>query len=422
MTTAQLSDWQQLSLRYAERRFGTEIAQVVAGMVAADVPKLSTLLRSAVVTGDRIPSETLHALVALSFDKVLTIGAGPGFSEYAQFFDSALLIIEELRRRGSSTTSLWLAAARFEARLANGSPRRRKLIEQAAEASLNDVERVHALLTLAKYHTDVSAYGRARRRLDECRRLLTADAPSEYVVDVETATGISYYYADTEAAERYFDRAVELGQPVLGERGVRQAVATAVHYLGRLAHDHGDLRSALHLYVGAEHLSDNMLTGQGFFHQRLAEVLVAHGTVEQARYHIEQANAIFTQAGEVSIAVAVLRGTWVRFYVRLGEFDHAERTGVDGLKISHDHIGPRAELVLLAELFMLQLRRRRWLGLVPLALRGGWLFFWTETTGGVHRLPRQLMTVVRRLAPMVRLRRRETGSREVLECPCGAGH
>ncbi|EWM09888.1 hypothetical protein [Kutzneria sp. 744] len=259
--TPNLTDWQQLFRDRAHQQFPAKIARGVAAVgtrrAEGDVPELATLLRGAVVTRDHVDSGLLHALVELSFDTVLSVGAGQGFGEYAQFFDNALRVIEELRRRGGATTALLLAAARFEAQLANGNQRRRELIEQAVAAGLDDVERVKALLTLAKFHVDVSAYDRTRHVLGECRRLIDTDTPPEYVVDVETTTGISHFYADPAVAATYFHRAIEAGHALLGEPGVRQAVAAAIHYLGRLAHYQGDQRSALQLYVGAEHLSDN---------------------------------------------------------------------------------------------------------------------------------------------------------------------
>jgi hypothetical protein len=315
---------------------------------------------------------------------------------------------------------LRLAAARFEARVGNGNQRRRSLIEEAATASLNSAEHVAALLTLAKFHIDVSDYRASRRVLTECRRIVVAGVPAEFVVDVETTTGISYYYTDPDNARQYFERAVALGRECMSESRVNQAVASAIHYLGRLAHDRGDQQVALEHYVTAERLSDNYLTGHGFYHQRLAEILVAHGPAEQAHYHLVRAGAVFALAGQVSIAVAVLDGTWMRYHVRLGHIGEAERIAVHGLALSREHIGPRAEMVLLVELLGLRVRQRRWRAAVPLVLRGASLFLRVEAAGGVIGSVRQFGTIWRRLAPM--LRRGSARHPVPVSCPCGDDH
>jgi tetratricopeptide (TPR) repeat protein len=426
MTEAQsaLSEWQRLFECRARTRFPEKVARALAEPAPYTrmdaVPELATLLQGAVVAAPQIDAATLFGLVELSFETVLTAGVARDFGEYAQFFDSALQLIDVLRRRHHSTTMLRLAAARFEARVGNGNRRRRSLIEEAVAASLDSGEHVAALLTLAKFHIDVSDYRASRRVLTDCRRIVVAGVPAEFVVDVQTTTGISYYYTDPDKARRYFERAVALGQERMSEPRVNQAVASAIHYLGRLAHDRGDQQVALEHYVTAERLSDNYLSGHGFYHQRLAEILVVHGPVEQAHHHLVRAGAVFARAGQVSIAIAVLDGTWMRYHVRLGHIGEAERIAVHGLALSREHIGPRAEMVLLVELLGLRVRQRRWRAAVPLVLRGASLFLRVEAAGGVIGSVRQFGTIWRRLAPM--LRSRSARQPVLVSCPCGDDH
>ncbi|WP_143219050.1 tetratricopeptide repeat protein [Actinokineospora bangkokensis] len=423
-----MSGWQALFTKRADERFPAEITRVIAephryGEPDA-MPTLAMLLDAAVITSHRLDASTIHDLVALSFNTLLLAGVNEGFDGHRQFFDSALQLIDLLEHRGHATTMLLLSAARFEARIDNGGARRRQFIERALSAAKDPGERLTALLTVAKFHTDISEYRKALAVLSECRRL--SDNPlTEAAVDIETTTGVCYYYTDVDLAHRHFSDAVAMGGP-LAERGDPcQPMATALHYLGRIASDKGQHQAALDHYVAGNNLAEGQLSGKGYFHQRLAEVLLRCGQVDEAEHHLVQAEATFARVGQVSIPLAILNGTWARLFVRTERYDDAERVLLTGLSISRRHGGPRAELMLRAELLTLRIKQGRWRDVLLLALRCLDLFIRTELAGAEGNPVKQILAQLRWATTTIgsafrRKPRREADSQ--VTCPCGADH
>src|SRR6266511_2239312 len=325
----------------ARVRFPEKIEQALAKpevfSQVTNVPQLATLVRGALVARDKVNAAPLADLVQLSLDTMLIVGAGPGFTEYDEFFASALQLVDEVEAREYPVSQLLLSAARFQALLATGDARRRQLIERAVTTSQGPAERLPALLTLAKFWIDVSKYPAARRALAECEELLANGTHTQFEADFETTVGVSYFYTEPDTAQKHFQESVRLGRRRTHEPGIGQAVTTALHFLGRLAANRGDYRHAIELYTEAEELSDDYLTGHGFYHQRIAEILVDHGRLDEARYHLERGSEAFAKIQQVSIGLALLDGVWARLYNRQGELVKAEETLRKALHLSRAH-------------------------------------------------------------------------------------
>ncbi|MEV7331386.1 hypothetical protein [Micromonospora sp. NPDC093244] len=389
--------------------------------------KLVTLTGGVLFAADRMESSTIGPFVTLSIDTLLTVGAGTDFRDYEEFLANALDLIHVLARRGAPVSSHYLSAARFQASIANGAALRRYFIEQAVATSRTVDEEAAALLTLAKYLVDVSDYDAARSALQRCSVAMSRVDEAHLRVDHAMTLGMTYYFSEPETSRAHFESAITIGRNHSTDRRVRQPLAMALHYLGRLSADGGEPAVAIRLFCEAEAFSDDYLTGHGYFHQRIAEVLVDHGSLQEAEYHLEAAKRTFTIVGEASSGSHVLHGTWARWFVRAGDLRSAVDTLQAALQQSRRHGVPRVELILLAEMLRVQLKRRRIDAATLILARAGIVYLRSESVRGPAQFVRQALTVFRRAVRMLRTPQTVgTVGPEArplpVRCPCGADH
>ncbi|MBM9618842.1 tetratricopeptide repeat protein [Streptomyces zhihengii] len=386
-------------------------------------PRLAALVSGAVLVRGDLAPETTRELLGLAFDVVLTVGTSSRFREHEDFGRGVLALIDAVEEAGAPVSGLLLSAARFHALFANGDRFRRDLIVRAVAVSRDSDERVAALLTMSRSRTDVSDYEGARAALDECAGLMETPGGARWVAEYEHSLGLTYYYADPPRAAHHFERSVALGRDrAAADAAVRHAVASSLHFLGRHAAERGEHGRALRLYTEGEALSDGRLTAQGFFHQRVAEILVAHGTTREARYHLTRSQQTFEQAAQRSSALALLGGTWAEFYLRTGDGGRALRVVSDAVELSRrEEGGARIELVLQAKRLRVLIRLRRPAAAAALLCRAARLYLRTE----VERRPlpalRQTLVVARQAVRMLRPSSGTAAARP-LDCPCGAAH
>jgi tetratricopeptide (TPR) repeat protein len=337
------------------------------------------------------------------------------------FLRDALSLIDILAERGAPVSEHLLSAARFQALLANGDHVRRGFIERAVTSSQSADERMRALLTLSRYRTDVSDYHGARRALAECAELLGDEDLAPWRPEYEWSLGVAHFYADPARSSGHFEEAVRLSRPLLLDSpGVRQPLASSLHYLGRLAAAGQEFARALELFVQAERVSDDYLSSHGFYHQRVAEVLIDHGTLPEAEFHLLQSQRTFDQVGQKSSGMSLLGGLWSRFYLRGGEFNKADAALTAAITKSRTEEGPRVELMLLAEKLRLRVRQRRLFGLPVLLCRAVWLYARAESNRSPAMAVRQLVIVGRQAVRMLLPRRHSSAA--PLSCPCGGNH
>lgn len=389
--------------------------------------KLVILMGGVLFAADEIDSDTIDHFVTFSIDTLLTIGAGSGFRDYEEFLDNALDLVRVLETRGAPVSSHYLAAARFQAGIANGAALRRNFIERAVATSRTDDETAAALLALAKYLVDVSDYDGARAALVRCSAAIGGSEQAHLRVDHAVTLGLTFYFSEPDSSRTHFETAVTIGRNHTTDRRVHQPLATALHYLGRLAADGGEPADAVRLFCEAEGFSDDYLTGHGYFHQRVAEVLVDHGSRKEAEYHLRAAERTFTIVGQASSGLHVLHGTRARWFVRTGDLQSALETLRAAVRDSRRHGAPRVELVLLAEMLRVHLKRHRIDAAIPVLVRAGLVYMRSESIHKPAQFVRQSITVLQRALRMLRTPRAAGTSgpdfRPVLiECPCGADH
>ncbi|MCZ4509778.1 tetratricopeptide repeat protein [Streptomyces sp. ActVer] len=418
--------WQREVQEEAEEEYPPRIAAAVAHPERYSdperFPKLALLVSGAVMVQKTLAPELTRVLLGLAFDVALTVGASSRFREHEEFGRSVLALIDVLDETGAPVSGLLLSAARFQALFANGDRSRLDLIVRAVAASRTADERIAALLTMSRSRTDISDYQGARAALAECALLVRQESTSHWGAEYEHSLGLTHYYADPERAAAHFEKSVELGRSVIDRPGVSQAVASSLHYLGRFSAERRDYARALDLYAEGERLSDRRLSSHGYYHQRVAEILVVHGTIEEAAYHLTRSQQTFDQAAQRSSALALLGGTWTDFFLRTGDLDQAEDAVADAIKLSRkEEGGARIELVLLAKRLRLLIRQRRLSALLVLLCRAAWLYVREELDHNPVTAVRQTLVVARQGARMVRPGGGSPG-RQPLICPCGEDH
>ncbi|MFE0252244.1 tetratricopeptide repeat protein [Streptomyces sp. NPDC059010] len=425
-----LSKWQLLSLREATREFPLRIDAALAApssfAATAQIPRLATLLDGALLVQEELDSPRLGDLVALAMDTFLTVGAGSEYRYYTEFLADALELIQTLEGRGAAVSSHYLAAARFQAGLANGDPVRRGFIERAVSIAHPGRERLVAQLTLARFCVDTSEYSQAREVLARCENALSTDGAGFLRADFETTTGLSYYYTDPTTAREHFEKAVRLGRQGPDVPAVTQPMATALHYLGRLAAARGEHRAAIELFAEAEQCSDDYLTGHGYYHQRIAEILIDHGPADDARYHLRRAEETFALVGQRSNGYQLLQGTWARWHLRQGETVEASKILNTAITAAQRERAPRVQLVLMAELLRVRWRQHRLISMAGLLAGAVVVYLSGEVGGGVRGMARQGVTVLR-MSLRFFIPQRKTATADGAEtslrsCPCGTLH
>jgi tetratricopeptide (TPR) repeat protein len=424
-----LTPWQMLFEAQARKRFPEKIEEALVNSrtlsTPTKMPALATLLRAAVVAADEIATDKLAELVRFSLDTILIVGVGPEFSEYMEFAASALQLIELIEVRGAGVSALLLRAARFQAGLGNGSPERRRLIERAVAASQSTSEKIPALLTLARFEADLGHYRSAKRKLNACQGILPHSGHRYGLPDFHTTSGFYYFHvSDRDRARRHFNEAIRLGRGQMHEPGVSQAVSTAIHFLGLIAADQGECVRAIQLFTQAEELADPYLTGHGYYHLRVAELLLTGGRESEIRFHLQKASEIFMTTQQVSTGRAMLDGVWAIYHLRLRELDAAEELLEKALSLSRIHGGRHVELTLLATRAQLRFRQRRLVGMLASMAHRFLLHVRVDLSRGGHGPVGFVGAVVMGLIELHRQIRSISirgEDRSMVSCPCG-GH
>ncbi|MFD4559088.1 tetratricopeptide repeat protein [Streptomyces sp. NPDC058469] len=423
--------WAERIADAGRRQWADRIHQAMASperfRQRSELMELVNLVRLALVVQRRCQTQDLTTLLDLSFEALLTIGAAglqqddaedetEGFRGHNDFLREALQLIDILEQRGASVSPQYLAAARFQAGVLNGSADRRHYIERAVDTAQQPQEQVTALLTLARFHVDIGQYAQARKVLQICGPLINQELQI-FRTDFERSLGLTYYYSHPRMARQHFENAVASARDFPNDPHVQQAMAAAHHYLGRLAADSGDHYRAIELFAEADSQHDGYIASHGFYHQRVAEILVDHGTLEDTAYHLDQAEQAFDRVDHDSNGRTLLAGTRARFHRRQGNVQTAEEILERFVAKSRATREPRIELVLLAELLRLRIYQRAWPHVPQILLRSAHLYLRHES-GASPKTALQFVTVFRKGWRMLRPRPSSDGQ-VLLPCPCG---
>jgi tetratricopeptide (TPR) repeat protein len=423
-------NWARLFEETAHRKFPSRIKDAVAdsGRFAdpAELPEFVTLLSAGLLVGAHADTALLAALAHRSMTTMLTVGPGPDFRDHEELLSTAVRLIDTIGGRDERTTQLYLLAAQFRAGYANTDAVRHGYIERAVSTAQDDRELASAMLFLARFHTDLSNYPKALAVLDRCRPLVAQTTLSDLRPEWNAACGLAHYYNEPPTARRFFEEATRLGRDHPDSTSARRAVGNALHFLGRLAADDGEYHRALTLYTEASRLSSEFKTGHGYYHQRVAEVLVDHGDLGEARYHLEAAEELFKAVGQVSNGLQLLQGTWARWHLRAGQVDDAVRSLSQAIASSRSERAARVELILLAEMLRVSLRQRKFLAVVAVLSRAGRVYLTAEAIRSPRDFIRQTVAVADRANNFLRVKKAPASAGKTnpgpVRCPCGAEH
>src|SRR5436309_7881827 len=165
-------------------------------------------------------------------------------------------VIDLQQRRGEPTTRLWLAKARFRAMSSLEDREREQALDAALSSAVAGTELwAEAILAYAWYLIDVSRYDRALRFLARLERELPAELfADKYQCGFHTMSGVALFTAlrNLRQARLHMLEACTYEDAGRSDLQILRWVATARHYLGRIAEVNKRYREALVDYVGGQ--------------------------------------------------------------------------------------------------------------------------------------------------------------------------
>src|SRR5262249_55902543 len=132
-------------------------------------------------------------------------------------------------------------------------------------------------------------------------------------------------------------------------------------------------------------------TGTGYYHLRLAEVLLAHGPLEEAHYHLQEASQIFRQGQQQSTGEAQLQAAWARYFTQTSQHEKAEELLKSAIGQARLHRFPRGELLFLTQLAALRLAQRRMLSAAGILLQVARIYPRAELRAGWRGVGSQVL-------------------------------
>ncbi|GAA2155350.1 tetratricopeptide repeat protein [Actinomadura napierensis] len=368
------------------------------------------------------PRHPLFAeLVRRALEARITQGIGRGQSDEA-FAGVAETAVGTLMSAGVRVADLWLLVAAYHAHYDNGGERRRRSIRKAVESSQDALERLRAELILAKFHIDTSEYRAAHSVLDGCENLMRRSRDTDrYRADLHCSRAMSYFYADSGRAEELFRQAIQEAEPYRDDPDVAQSAAQAHHYLGRLAYSRGEFGEAIEQYLEAQELSTGRLTGRGFHHLRIAEILIEYGEQDEAYYHLNECAYFFRRVYQVSNGEAQLDHASARWELKAGRPDKAFELLESALGKAAGTSFSRGVIQYSFELARLHLSHRRPFRAFRLLWRAAVTLLVTELIENGRPAFGKIRTILT-LVPHIGVVPRRSRPRPQVACTCGADH
>ncbi|MGV9676439.1 tetratricopeptide repeat protein [Nocardia sp. NPDC003482] len=372
-----------------------------------------------------IETDTARALLTYSLTYMLDIGADNGFdADMAQEFATAVdRLIEVLHRKRENVTDLLLTLARFHSQRSNVGDARLRTVRLALAYAETPIERMDAMLGMAQFENDRSSFPAARRWLARCEAAASRDPQLRRLYDAVffTRQGLTYFSSNAARARWFFEQAIEAGTENIDIPQVKQAVAEAHHYIGRVLAQNGDLEGAAAEYMIGRKMSGTGLSGSAYFHLRMAELLFVVGDLNHARFHLDQSDKAFKMTRNDSDGRALLAGAWAQFFLKQGDINSAEDMIADGLAQARQDGLWRPQLILLQQLVFQRLAQRWWRGAVTALLRAVMLFF-LQAPRDLRNLPASVRQAILLGARAVAGQMKKTPEAKAIDfhCPCGS--
>lgn len=273
--------------------------------------------------------------------------------------------------RGAPVTRLWLALARYRSMVSLEDKRRLEALNIAVENAPTGSEAwAEAILALTWYMIDVSRYPQAIRLASQLgARLPTHLFVAKYRCGALTMSGIALFtsFQNLRRAREHLSQALAFEATASEDLQIRRWVATAYHYLGRIAEVEKDYPAALVFYVRGQTIQENCpeeLQALAFLHLRIAEPLIALATFDQARDHLQEAAGLFRDSVEHSSGRLQGRLGFASLHAAQGDIDGALGM-VEKIRDESREIGFwRGELLCLGYRLSLLVQQRH-LGQIP---------------------------------------------------------
>lgn len=350
------------------------------------------------------------------------LGKPSGDTDVERALDRA---IEVQRRLGGDVVDLYLAKAGYLASQTTESPQRSQAIDNAVrESQPASTSRANAMVTLAAYQIEISRYDDAVRTARAIGRELPADLfHDKFRCAALLQEGVALFtsFQDIARAQVVLEQACEYADRA--DSQVTRWLATAYHFLARIAEVQQRYRDAVDLYIVGQEYQNRCLEEVGadaFIHLRIAEPLIASGLLDDARQHLEEARRLVRTGSNISSARLQVELGFATLAAADGQLGDAEATALEALRSAREVAFWRGELLCLGYLLVLAVKRRRPDKMLLVAVN----ILRTAVFGELRRnkltrlllrIPVVLPIAIRRMS-----RRPRPGSvaQTVLACPC----
>jgi tetratricopeptide (TPR) repeat protein len=354
------------------------------------------------------------------------LGRPAGSIDVEQALDRAIAV---QRRLGGSVCQLYLAKAAYLGSQTTESEARLTAIRCAIrEASRPSEAWADAMIALAQYQGLVSRYDEAVRTV----RVLSDELPGDlfqgrYRCAALVQEGMALFasFQDMSRAQRVFRAAAGYAGAAGNDLQIARWVATAYHFLARIADVGRRYPEAVALYLRGQEFQARCpeeVEANLFFHLRLAESLMAAGVMGDARDHLEEAFRLARTGSNTSYARLQVELGFATFAASTGDLVKAQGIAEAALASARAVAFWRGELLGLGYLLVLAIRRRRPDKILGAAARIARTALFGELrrnklTKLVLRIPVVLPIAVRRMSGRARLG--GGGAAEpVYACPC----
>jgi tetratricopeptide (TPR) repeat protein len=329
------------------------------------VQSLHTLYR-ALNTPELVDQQLLIDFISVIVRFVENAGAGYAFSK--AFIDRA---IEVYQKAGFSPVDLYLTKADLLRLDQLESVEREQALMEAkgyAEVSGNEEMLLKVFLSCAVYYTEVSQYQKALQACQESEQLIERHSQlQKYKPKLLTFFGMNYTpLFKYQQAKEYLLQAKALLDTERDRWDEAESydiwvssMDTIHHYLGRIYEAEGHMQEAMRYYA-EQYRYLQMFTREprsrfGFFHLRLAELLISASLLQQARDHLLQSQEIFdaiefSSSGRLQVSLA-----WAALYSKEGDYASARKFTLKAREEARNKHFPRGELWSLVKLFWLEL-------------------------------------------------------------------
>lgn len=336
-------------------------------------------------------------------------------------------VIDLQQQRGQPTTRLWLAKARYRSMISLEDQERQQALDAAMSSAVTGTELwAEAVLAYTWYFIDVSRYGRALRLVARLQRELPHDLfARKYRCGFHTMSGVALFtsFRDLRRARLHMLEACTYEEAGCTDLQILRWVATAHHYLGRIADVNNHYRDALAHYVHGQGIQEQCpeeLQALAFVHIRLSEPLIALGAFDQAEDHLDLALQHFTDSAEHSSGRLQAQLGFATLSAAQGDINDAMQA-VESTREQAQQIGFwRGELLCLGYRMPLLIRARQYRRIPTTVLdiiktmRGGELGR-NSAARLLMKAPVMLGVAVRRMAHRAE---RESAASESGQCPC----